>query len=319
MKINGVWFNAELPEILVELQNQLNSNNIELLQKTKETGTHIQVQCPYHANGKERRPSAGIRKEDGVFHCFACGEIHGLPEVISYCFGQNDILGKFGWNWLLKNFATVSVEERKDVTLDFHRDNKYPSDSNSIPYIAEEELDKYRYTHPYMYQRGLTDEIIALFDIGYDKDLGCITFPVRDKDGNCLFIARRAVKFKYYNYPKNVEKPLYGLYEFYKTSDKNEIIVCEGMFDALTCWVYGRPAVALNGTGSSLQMKQLRELSIRKIILAMDNDKAGQNAKIKIRDYIPNKLITEFVLPPYRKDINELTRKEFMALEEVFC
>ena len=115
MIINDITFNVELIDILIELRNQLFVNNILLLQKMKSTPTHVMVQCPYHSGGQERRPSAGIRKEDGVFHCFACGEIHSLQEVISYCFGYtDDIVGKFGWQWLLKNFATVQKEDRKD-------------------------------------------------------------------------------------------------------------------------------------------------------------------------------------------------------------
>jgi DNA primase len=83
MIINDVQFNAELIDILIELISQLRANNIPLIQKYKEGPTHIQICCPYHSNGMERRPSAGLRKEDGMFHCFACNEVHSLQEVIS--------------------------------------------------------------------------------------------------------------------------------------------------------------------------------------------------------------------------------------------
>ena len=120
MIINDVQFTADLIDILQELIRQLRANDIQLIPKYKEGPTHIQICCPYHNNGMERRPSAGLRKEDGMFHCFACGEVHSLQEVISYCFGHtDDIVGKFGWQWLLKNFATVQVEERKDDGM-FH-------------------------------------------------------------------------------------------------------------------------------------------------------------------------------------------------------
>ena len=68
MIINDVQFNCTLEEILSELQAQLRLNNIPLLQKTTDTTNDIMVQCPYHGNGQERRPSAGIRKSDGLFH-----------------------------------------------------------------------------------------------------------------------------------------------------------------------------------------------------------------------------------------------------------
>lgn len=326
MIINDVQFNCELEDILTELISQLRANNINLIQKHKDGPTHIQLCCPYHANGMERRPSAGLRKSDGIFHCFACNETHSLSEVISYCFGHDDdVVGKFGWQWLLRNFATVQVEERKDVELDFLRNsgNKTVIDRDKR-FVTEQELDKYRYFHPYMYKRGLTDEIIELFDIGYDKDTDCITFPIRDARGNTLFIARRSVKSKFFNYPEGVEKPLYGLYELYKTLSCKyaifpDIAVCESMLDALSFWTVGKYAVALNGVESELQIKQLKELPCRKIILATDSDEKGMLARQRIRKKIGNrKLITEYIFPKGRKDANECTKEELLSLQEIF-
>ena len=37
----------------------------------------------------------------------------------------------------------------------------------------------------------------------------CITFPIRDKEGNCLIVARRSVKGKYFNYPSKAKKSVY--------------------------------------------------------------------------------------------------------------
>lgn len=339
MTINDVQFNAELMDILTELILQLRANGSELISKYKDGPTHIQICCPYHNNGMERRPSAGIRKEDGIFHCFACGEVHSLQEVISYCFGHtDDVVGSFGWQWLLKNFITIKTEERKDVDLNFSRTQRNSSmvrnfcggdtldsgsNDNLRQNVSESELEKYRYIHPYMYKRGLTDEVIELFDIGYDDTSKCITFPVRDIKGNCLFVARRSVNTKFFNYPEGVEKPLYGLYEimkFYKERYLiSEVIVCESMLDALSFWTIGKFACALNGLGNELQFKQLRELPCRKIILATDMDERGLAARKRIRQNIQNrKIVTEYIFPKGRKDANECTKEELVNLEEVF-
>lgn len=318
MQIDGFIFNAELETVLDELRNQLSINHIQLLQKApKQSGNSLQIQCPYHGNGLERKPSAGIRKSDGMFHCFACNEVHTLPEVISHCFGHED-MGNFGWQWLMKNFATVQKEERKKVELDFSRvDN---NTINNRSFVTAEELDSYRYYHPYWKKRGITDErIIELFDLGYDSATKCITFPVRDQQGNCVFVARRSVNSKYFNYPQGVTKPLYGLYELCISGiQAKEIVVCESMLDALTVWEYGDYAVAMNGLGNELQFKQLRELPCRELILATDNDEAGQKARARIRKYVRNKIIKEFVLPDGKKDINELSKLEYKRLPKVF-
>lgn len=320
MKINDTIFNVELEDILTELVYQLRANGIQLLGKQKHSGDHIQVCCPYHANGQERRPSAGIRESDGIFHCFACGEIHSLPEVISHCFGHtDDIIGKFGWQWLLKNFATVQVEERKDVTLDFYRDNKHFSNTNSVHYVSEEELDKYRYTHPYMYKRGLTDEIIELFDIGYDSATETITFPIKDIDGHCLFVARRSIVSKFFHYPNLSEKSVYGLYELYQLhSFPDEIWITESMIDALRLWGVGLYACALNGLGSNNQYKQLSSMPCRVFVLATDMDKAGLDARKSIKRNVNGKLFKQVFLPPGRKDIGDCSDEELKNLKVIF-
>lgn len=335
MIINNTQFNCELSAIIEELQAQLRLNNIPLIQKTIDTNNDIMVQCPYHGNGQERKPSAGIRKSDGQFHCFACNEVHSLPEVISYCFGHyEDLFGSFGWKWLAKNFTSVEVENRKPIELVLTRHMNKPIKPT---YVSEEELDKYRYHHPYMTKRGLTEEMIYLFDVGYDLDTKCITFPVRDINGNCLFVARRSVETKYFNYPAGAEKPLYGLYEYnsvkdiadaheselnygidFTTWDKSVVIVCESMLDAITAWTFNRYAVAMNGLGTELQFKQLSELPCRKLILATDNDKAGMKARERIRQNVKNKIITEYQFPNGVKDLNDLKDKGFDGLEEVF-
>lgn len=344
MIINNVLFNVELEDILSELRNQLEINHIQYLNKFRNGETDIQVQCPYHGNGQERKPSAGIRKSDGQFHCFACNEVHSLPEVISFCFGHtDDILGKFGWNWLLKNFAIMEQEERKDVELDYIRNfsgkynksltdevsNKEQSgvnkafDRSNKDFVTEEELDRYRYYHPYWKKRGIVNEdIIELFDLGYDKDTDCITFPVRDVNGNCLFVARRSVKTKFFSYPKGVEKPLYGLYELYQLEKfPDEIYICESMLDALIIWCYNKYAVALNGLGNELSIAQIKKLPCRKVILATDKDDAGKKARIRLRKELNNKIITELdyrTYPDHAKDMNDMTREEFYALGEAF-
>ena len=320
------------------------------LAKMKIGPTHIQVTCPYHSDGMERKPSAGIRKEDGIFHCFACGEVHSLPEVISHCFEEDDG-GVYGMQWLLKNFSVAAKGDNRNVRFDFSRSGidfnsnigrdgvssvsrgGRVDDRLSVLYVSEEELEKYRYVHPYMYERGLTDEVIELFDIGYDRDMQAITFPVRDIHGNCLFVARRSIKTKFFNYPEGVEKPLYGLYELNRKyppfltdvcgqkprSHPTEVIVTESMFDALSFWTIGKDAVALNGLGNELQFKQLRELSCRTIILATDMDETGLRARERIRMNMQNtKIIGEYFFPKGCKDANECTKEQLKNLQIVY-
>lgn len=322
MNIDGMIIDADIQDIITELRSQLALQGVELFTKTKDGDTDLMVQCPYHKNGQEKKPSAGIRKSDGLFHCLACGETHSLPEMISHCFGH---LGysQFGYKWLAKNFSTVEVKERGDIILDCSRTNNTDVHNARTSKITEEELDSYRYFHPYMYERGLTDDVIEEFDIGYDKKTDSITFPVKDINGRCLFVAKRSVSYKRFDLPKNLEKPLYGLYEVNNISVAasddliDEVWVCEGLIDCLRLWCNYRYAVA--GFGclfSEYQIKQLESLPTRKLILALDNDEAGRKATERLKSRIKNKLVTQVVLPKGRKDIGELSNEEIMHLKE---
>ena len=321
MVINDTIINADCSDILAELQRQLAINHIPYLQKTIDSGKNIQVQCPFHGNGQERHPSAGIHKETGVFHCFACGASHTLPEVISYCFDKNDMFGKWGMQWIIKNFNSMQVEERKDVEIDFernitsHKDSVLSNNISGEPnsFVTDEELEYYRYYHPYWTKRGITEDwLIELFDLGYDMSMKCITFPNRDAKGRCLFVAKRSIDSKWFNYPKDVEKPLYGLYELSNVIDfrrglhKNHIYITESMIDCLLLWQAGKYAVALNGTGSESQIRILNSLPVRHYVLATDNDRAGLRARGVLSKALSRKLITEVNFPPEIKDIGDL-------------
>ena len=317
MQINDITIDADVSEILTALREQLAEQGIMRFEKIVDSGEDVMVQCPYHKDGQERRPSAGIRKSDGLLHCLACGETHSLPEVVGFCFGRDMF---FGYNWLMKNFGALSEQDRQPITLNLSR-----TPSASVQeYVSEDELDSYRYTHPYMYERGLTDEVIEMFDIGYDKSTDSITFPVRDIKGNTLFVARRTIKYKSFNIPKNVDKPLYGDYELSQILqtkegiDKfKEVYVCEGLFDCLRLWCVGKYAVA--GFGclfSDKQIKDLCELPTRKIIFALDNDQAGISATERLKRLVRGKLMTTAILPYNRKDIGECTDDELKNLRE---
>lgn len=321
MIIDGMMINATVSGVIKELKRQLAEQGIELFAKTKDSADDLMVCCPYHKDGQERKPSMGIRKEDGMCHCFSCGETRTLPEMICDCFGRSSEFNDFGMKWLRDNFGTVYVEDRK---LDLNLSREPQTSEYYQTLVPEQELDSYRYYHPYMRKRGLTDDVIELFDIGYDKVTDSITFPVYDiLSGGCKFVAKRKVKYKQFDLPKNVDKPLYGEYEIRKTLQINnldrcdEIYVCEGLFDCLRLWCNGKYAVA--GFGclfSDSQIKALERLPTRKLVFALDNDKAGIAATERIKRLVGGKIMTTVILPEGRKDIGECTNEEILNLRE---
>lgn len=316
-------------DIIQAIRRQTAEKGIDILRDVKPMDYAIMFTCPWHNGGRERKASCGFihrKKKDGLdpgtINCFACKRKTNLEEFISNCFGYYDG-GIWGAKWLSSNFSSADVDERSKIKLSDITSKALSRNKNEdvqiINYVSEQELDSYRYIHPYMYKRRLTDEIISMFDIGYDMQTQCITFPIQDEFGNVLFIARRSVNTKYFHYPNAVVKPLYGLYQLRKyAGDINEVIVCESMLNALTAWVYGRPAIALNGTGSSKQLQDLLKLPYRKIILALDPDDAGRKGTRKIYDTLKNSKILTKLIIPIGKDVNDLSYQEFVSLPEIF-
>lgn len=312
LTVNGHIVQADEMEILQELKKQLFINGVDVFHKFVHTTNNIQTTCPFHKGGQERKPSFGILTKDrgkqkaGTCHCFTCGWSGSIEELVSNCFGYDD-MGNFGIKWIAKNFQSVSVESRPDIDLGFEEVVSGPT------YVSDEEYDKYRVYHPYMWTRKMTPETVDIFDIGYDAETSCITFPVKDEQGNILFVARRSVHSKFFNYPADVFKPIYGLYELSKLEEYPDIIyICESMIDAITVWSYGKYAVALNGLGSEEQYKALRKMKNRVFILATDNDTYGMKARLKLRRQLHNKILYDLSIPEGKKDINDLTKEEFL-------
>lgn len=337
IKLQDTIIQSDTQSVLDMLKFDLAQHGVDRFHIFRNNGENIQTNCPFHKGGQERKPSFGVNGEIDKCHCFSCGWAGTIEEMISELYGYQDE-GKFGKRWLIKRFNTVEIETRPNIMEGFNgRDNitirnnndihrfkqHIQSNKSSEQYsgeITEEELDKYRYIHPYMYERKMDDRVIEIFDVGYDKETECITFPIRDKNGNCLFIARRSVNTKFFSYPQGVEKPLYGLYELYQLDEfPKEIYICESMIDAITIWTHcDKYAVALNGLGNDLQFSQLNNMPNRTFILATDNDSAGIKARIRLKKYITNKIIKEIILPSNRKDINECTYNEFENIKITF-
>ncbi len=312
-KVNDVPILASELEVLEKLKADCNALGKEYFKVFRPTGRNIMTTCPFHKQGQERKPSFGISTVDGMCHCFTCGYVSTLSEMVSNVFGKVDG-GYFGAEWLAKNFLVLSVETRKPLSLNLERGVKQPTESK--PGFTEEELDKYRYIHPYMYERGLTDELIEEFDVGFDMGTNCLTFPVYYHNNSPAFIARRSVSSKFFNYPRDVEKPVY-MAQRIVSGQYSEVVITEGIFDCISSWKYGRPAVSLLGLGSDYQYKVLNSLPVRKYILALDADQAGYNAMARLRKQLSRTKLLSYLAIPQGEDVNSLG-EELKNIVEVF-
>lgn len=314
-----------------------------LIRLSRITGDYYQIYCPIHSDGNERKPSCGVLLHEiyrngnlypeGFCHCFSCRYAKTLPEMITDVLKSKNISSS-GLEWLEANVPGFQADAVKqsllsdDVIVKMNDANyaaaqklKQLTQKDKATYVSDEELQKYRFTVDYMYQRKLVDWVIEKYDVGFDaefhpegrkKPLACITFPVRDLQGRTLFFCRRSIEGKFYHYPRSVTKPVYGLYELSK--DVTSVCIMESCINALTAISWGYDSVALLGTGNTTQLKQLKKLGVKEFVLCFDGDDAGAKAAAKLKRELSKVAIVWIVHMPSGKDVNDLTKEEFDKL-----
>lgn len=328
-----------MPQILDVEQVVRKLSDIGWIRLGKITGDYQTLHCPFHSNGEEKKPSCGILLNAqyrggisypaGFFNCFAChasGDIYDFIRRLLEIHSTTSTVAQ----WLKDNIPGYEEETIEPLIPD----NLSQAFQSSLAvkqiqsmtqkqqqFVSEEELASYRFVVPYMYERGLTDELIEKYDVGFDQHfvppgrsraVPSITFPVRDEQGRTLFCVRRSVKGKLYNYPTETVKPVYGVYEFPK--DCKSAVLCESCINALTSVKYGFPALALLGTGNQFQIQQMRRLGLSEITLAFDGDEAGSRATSKWKKALSDIMVVWTIHMPDGKDLNDLTKEEFIQV-----
>ena len=328
--IDNIPILTTVEEVINDLKIEFANSNIRIFEKVNNRNSnYTMVSCCFHEN--RNQPDLMISKfttdkhEAGFFYCFGCKEKGTLPELISHLYGKKD-KGEFGKSYLLNRYSNYEIENREGMMhkLSIPVKAKKEKEVETNSYITEEQLDKYRYIHPYLYKRGLTDEDIYKYDLGYDNNniFGkCIVFPIRNEAGKCVSLGRRTIYNKHYYYPKDFSKGdyLYGYYEMRKQfPSTNEIYVCESVFNLYTLNRLGFPTVALLGTGTSKQANILKKLPYRKVVLALDSDEAGEVGCNKLRKKLCyNKIVKRLKVLDEKKDFNDLsfckTKEELLS------
>lgn len=277
----------------------------------KEHTDYLMVQCPFHKDGKEQHPSCIVASSDegmsqkGWHHCFACGVDMSLQDAIANCFG---ITKQQSEQWLIDNFFTGYYFSPVELLPEIKLDNY------SAPQTLDEKvLEKFTYYHDYMWKRKLTKEIVDKYEVGYDPQTSQIIFPVRDETGQLVMITSRSIISKKFHIDKNIEKPVYLLYDMLR-SDKKVVYVVESQINALYLNSLGYPAVALIGLGTQHQYNILRKSGIRSFVLMFDGDIHGRNGAERFKRALGDESFIIDIILPAGKDVNDLSAEEIKKL-----
>lgn len=277
----------------------------------KRVGNTYRGCCPLHEGNNE---SSFTIYNDRNYYCFACGKGGNIINFVS----EQEGIGYIEAVEMLAQKANIDLG--KDT--EWQREKSIFEKNQSIADKHYRQLDVIRdYLHD---ERGLTDETIDNFYLGYDNNRKgkSIVIPLHDKNGRIVAFCKRYLDClpKYVN-SKNNE--LYEKGEFLfnayraKRQLKNfqRLYICEGYIDAMSAYQQGCACVAYCGSELTKgQIKEIREMLLHVpnvvIMYAPDNDDVGQS-KIqrtweKFNELAPKLDVRVVCYPKDRKDFNEV-------------
>jgi len=162
--------------------------------------------------------------------------------------------------------------------------------ANSPLTFSLQHLDR---THSYLAERGLTEETITAFGLGFCKKgllEGRIAIPIHNVAGELVAYAGRwpgqpPENTPKYKLPAGFRKSLelFNIHRAIKEAPGHPLVIVEGFFDVLKLWQHGIPRVmALMGSSLSPAQEELIRKHITsqsRVIVMLDEDDAGRAAR----------------------------------------
>ena len=249
-------------------------DNVNLLLGVAETvlgkgrrtsGDNFAFSCPIC---NHRKPKLEINLASEDYNCWTCSpptkgkSLYSLFKKLNV---SNDKLKELS---LYSKFKTKGETQSNDVILDV----KLPDEFKSLQGYISSIIGKH--AKHYASQRGITDDEIYKYNIGYcerGRYANSIIIPSYDNYGKLNYFISRSFSedaFRKYDAPRCNKNELVGFE--YLINWKVPVILCEGAFDAIAV---KRNAVPLFGkTISKALMMKLVQTDVSTVYIALDTD-----------------------------------------------
>ncbi|MEI0550874.1 CHC2 zinc finger domain-containing protein [Brachyspira intermedia] len=296
--------------------------------------------CPFH---NDKNPSLSFNIKDNYYHCFSCGASGDnikLVQELLYC-NFNEAIEFITGN----KYKAIKLDNKTDKQFNKNISNIYKTfidlldNKEALKYLQERCISKkqiienkiknlpkekkeqyniirkllYIYNEESLIKSGIvakSKEFDNLYLFHYKHRL---IIPYFDIDGeNINSIQGRSIdeeikpKYLFNKYAKD------SIYNIHKLSNIKDIIICEGVIDALSLERLGYCAIAIAGVSKINILEQYDILKKYNIYSFSDNDKAGKKLIkdiYKLDNYKGAFLINSFTKDNNIKDINELLVK----------
>lgn len=293
----GFEYKSELKELLPEYIEILESEG-----KIENRGNGYWT-CPFCGSGDKKNYTAAFHISGTSYHCFSCGEHGDIFDLVAHIEELPDDWKKH-YNRAVKIMRPY-LEGSMDTTK---------RDIQNIPKV-QEIVDYTDYLQQcssnvgktdYFNQRGLSEDTIKRFQLGYDEKKNLVTIPYNP---DCKGYVHRVLWNSDNKYCK-FGNEIFNIQALY--SDGKYLFVTEGQIDAMSFEEIGINSIGLGGVNEvSKLVCQLKENPCDKtLVLALDNDKAGRRAtgrfieELADAEIVQNYIMNSWLYGEY-KDANE--------------
>lgn len=318
-------------------------SQLENYLRNKMINTRRNFKClnPLH---QDNTPSMGYK--NNKCHCFSCGANYDIFDVVALDYGldmQNnaadvfkktyDVLGieidtikTSRNNKTTTQKAQIGTKNNKDIlTIGQEQKTEY-DENNALDYTDYfNSINIYAYDNEYISNRGISNELIKRFNIGYDKNYKNMWQAIIIPTSKSSYVARNtdtsaAAKNRY---RKCGASKMLNI-DILQDEDNNKpIFIVEGEFDALSIIEAGGEAVALGSVANKdklIEYVKTKDIKTPILFLALDNDDAGKDTSNYIKQQLANlkhiKIIDDAIMYGEYKDINDIIVNDKRLLQE---
>jgi hypothetical protein len=249
--------------------------------------------CDYDSRGSEAH--LYFSEQTGQYNCKKCGVSGNLITLAKYF--DDDVKD------ISSNFREYKKNKGKLKGKTINQVDKY------YEKLTDEVLEYLRE------ERGLSDEIIKKYKIGYGikrRHKNFITIPIYNEKGEFIYFKLREnprTGSDKLTSEKGVEAQIFG-WKILNGKEKDRLIICEGELDKLAIESQGYPAIS--GTHGAMTFKKPwaeKASKFKKIYLIFDNDNTGRDSAKRIAKIIKTKNNRIYIvkLPPEVGEKGDLT------------
>ena len=282
------------------------------LHVVSETSHDFLCLCPFHGN--RHTPSFSVSHQKGLYLCFnpSCGASGTIVELVKNMTHRNEF-----------EALRFIISAQKESVAKFEDElAEILDDKPEFEEFSQETLDRLHKGmidegRTYLNNRGINDESIDHFKLGYSQTQRMVIVPVHSPDGIPVGLVGRSIEGKSFKnstgLPRN--KTMFNIHRARRAS--STAIVVESSFDAIRVHQSGYPNViaTLGGSMSKINLNNINR-NFNKVIIMTDADTAGRELGKTIASSLKNKEIlwahysNDMLYPHDAKDVGDMTEEE---------